>query len=41
VSSIADFAKAEIFLVIGSDMTEAYPVAAGFIKNGITMKMIP
>jgi predicted molibdopterin-dependent oxidoreductase YjgC len=41
VSSIADFAKAEIFLVIGSDITEAYPVAAAFIKNGMIMNTIP
>ena len=32
-NSFADFAKAKMFLVIGSNMTEAHPVAATFVKQ--------
>jgi formate dehydrogenase major subunit len=34
-NSFADFAKAKMFLVIGSNMTEAHPVAATFVKNAV------
>jgi formate dehydrogenase major subunit len=34
-NSFADFAKARMFLVIGSNMTEAHPVAASFLKNAV------
>jgi formate dehydrogenase major subunit len=34
-NSFADFAKAKMFLVIGSNMTEAHPVAASFLKNAV------
>jgi formate dehydrogenase major subunit len=34
-NSFADFAKARMFFVIGSNMTEAHPVAATFIKNAV------
>jgi formate dehydrogenase major subunit len=34
-NSFADFAKAKMFFVIGSNMTEAHPVAATFIKNAV------
>ena len=32
-NSFADFAKAKLLLVIGSNMTEAHPVAATFVKQ--------
>jgi len=34
-NSFADFEKANMFLVIGSNMTEAHPVAASFVKNAV------
>jgi formate dehydrogenase major subunit len=34
-NSFADFAKAKLFFVIGSNMTEAHPVAATFLKNAV------
>ncbi len=34
-NSFADFAKAKMFFVIGSNMTEAHPVAATFVKNAV------
>jgi formate dehydrogenase major subunit len=34
-NSFADFAKAKMFFVIGSNMTEAHPVAATFLKNAL------
>ena len=34
-NSFADFAKAKAFFVIGSNMTEAHPVAATFLKNAV------
>ena len=34
-NSFADFAKAKMFFVIGSNMTEAHPVAASFVKNAV------
>ncbi len=34
-NSFGEFAKAKMFLVIGSNMTEAHPVAATFLKNAI------
>lgn len=34
-NSFAEFAKAKMFLVIGSNMTEAHPVAATFLKNAV------
>jgi len=34
-NSFADFAKAKMLLVIGSNMTEAHPVAATFVKNAV------
>jgi formate dehydrogenase major subunit len=34
-NSFADFAKARMFFVIGSNMTEAHPVAATFLKNAL------
>jgi len=34
-NSFADFDKAELFFVIGSNMTEAHPVAASFVKNAL------
>ena len=34
-NSFADFEKAKMFLVIGSNMTEAHPVAASFLKNAV------
>jgi len=35
-NSFAHFAKANLFLVIGSNTTEAHPVAATFIKQALT-----
>ena len=35
-NSFAEFAKASMFLVIGSNMTEAHPVAATFLKNAVS-----
>jgi len=35
-NSFAHFAKAKLFLVIGSNTTEAHPVAATFIKQALT-----
>jgi len=32
-NSFSDFAKAKMILVIGSNMTEAHPVAATFVKD--------
>jgi formate dehydrogenase major subunit len=32
-NSFADFAKARMFFIMGSNMTEAHPVAASFVKN--------
>ena len=34
-NSFSEFAKARMFLVIGSNMTEAHPVAATYIKNAV------
>ena len=34
-NSFADFSKAKMFFVIGSNMTEAHPVAATFVKNAV------
>ena len=34
-NSFADFEKARMFFVIGSNMTEAHPVAATFLKNAL------
>jgi len=34
-NSFADFDKAKMFFVIGSNMTEAHPVAASFVKNAV------
>lgn len=34
-NSFGEFAKAKMFLVIGSNMTEAHPVAATFLKNAV------
>ena len=34
-NSFADFDKAKMFFVIGSNMTEAHPVAATFVKNAV------
>ncbi len=34
-NSFAEFARARMFLVIGSNMTEAHPVAATFLKNAV------
>lgn len=34
-NSFNEFAKARMFLVIGSNMTEAHPVAATFLKNAV------
>ncbi len=34
-NSFGEFEKAKMFLVIGSNMTEAHPVAATFLKNAV------
>jgi len=34
-NSFADFDRAKMFFVIGSNMTEAHPVAATFVKNAV------
>jgi formate dehydrogenase major subunit len=34
-NAFADFAKAKMILVIGSNMTEAHPVAATFVKDAV------
>ncbi len=34
-NSFSEFAKSKMFLVIGSNMTEAHPVAATFVKNAV------
>jgi formate dehydrogenase major subunit len=34
-NSFNEFAKAKMFFVIGSNMTEAHPVAATFVKNAV------
>jgi formate dehydrogenase major subunit len=34
-NSFAEFEKAKMFLVIGSNMTEAHPVAATFVRNAV------
>ncbi|MCB2226702.1 MAG: formate dehydrogenase subunit alpha [Desulfarculaceae bacterium] len=34
-NSFADFDQAKMFFVIGSNMTEAHPVAATFVKNAV------
>ncbi len=34
-NSFADFAKAKLFIIIGSNMTEAHPVAATFVKDAV------
>ena len=34
-NSFGEFGKAKMFLVIGSNMTEAHPVAATFLKNAV------
>ncbi|MHB9075352.1 MAG: formate dehydrogenase subunit alpha [Desulfobaccales bacterium] len=34
-NSFADFAKAKMFFVTGSNMTEAHPVASTFLKNAV------
>ena len=34
-NSFADFGKAKMFFIIGSNMTEAHPVAATFVKNAV------
>ena len=35
-NSFEEFAKAKMFLVIGSNMAEAHPVAATFVKNAVS-----
>ena len=35
-NSFDEFAKASMFLVIGSNMTEAHPVASTFLKNAVS-----
>ena len=43
-NSFADFPKAKMFFVIGSNTTEAHPVAASFMKkallNGAKMMLV-
>jgi predicted molibdopterin-dependent oxidoreductase YjgC len=34
-NSFNEIARAKMFLVIGSNMTEAHPVAATFVKNAV------
>lgn len=34
-NSFEEFGRAKMFLVIGSNMTEAHPVAATFLKNAV------
>jgi formate dehydrogenase major subunit len=34
-NSFNEFARAKMFLIIGSNMTEAHPVAATFVKNAV------
>jgi formate dehydrogenase major subunit len=34
-NSFSEFEKAKMFMVIGSNMTEAHPVAATFVKNAV------
>ncbi|EPR43194.1 molybdopterin oxidoreductase [Desulfococcus multivorans DSM 2059] len=34
-NSFDEFSRAEMFLVVGSNMTEAHPVAATFLKNAV------
>ena len=34
-NSFGEFAKAKMFMVIGSNMTEAHPVASTFLKNAV------
>ena len=34
-NSFAEFGKAKMFMVIGSNMTEAHPVASTFLKNAV------
>ena len=34
-NSFSEFSRAKMFLVIGSNMTEAHPVAATFVKNAV------
>ena len=34
-NSFNEFARAKMFFVIGSNMTEAHPVAATFLKNAV------
>jgi len=34
-NSFSEFSKAKMFLVIGSNMTEAHPVAATYLKNAV------
>jgi formate dehydrogenase major subunit len=34
-NSFGEFARAKMFVVIGSNMTEAHPVAATFVKNAV------
>ncbi len=34
-NSFADFARAKLILAIGTNMTEAHPVAASFVKNAV------
>jgi formate dehydrogenase major subunit len=34
-NSFSEFSRARMFLVIGSNMTEAHPVAATFVKNAV------
>jgi formate dehydrogenase major subunit len=34
-NSFAEFAKAKMIFVIGSNMTEAHPVAASFVKQAV------
>ena len=34
-NSFGEFAKARMFMVIGSNMTEAHPVASTFVKNAV------
>ena len=34
-NSFADFDKAKMFFIIGSNMTEAHPVASTFVKNAV------
>jgi len=34
-NSFSEFARAKMFMIIGSNMVEAHPVAATFVKNAV------